>query len=53
MQKGSQSKNIRCTRLKSNERKEKYYAHITYDLDPPGTELSWNEAYYIGSCRWD
>ena len=24
-------------------KKEKYYAHITYDLDTSGTELSWNE----------
>ena len=26
-----------------NRKKEKYYAHITYDLDTPGTELRWNE----------
>ena len=24
-------------------KQEKYYAHITYDVDTPGTELSWNE----------
>ena len=29
--------------VEMKRKKEKYYAHITYDVDTPGTELSWNE----------
>ena len=29
--------------IEVKRKQEKYYAHITYDVDTPGTELSWNE----------
>ena len=29
--------------IELKRKQEKYYAHITYDVDTPGTELRWNE----------
>ena len=43
MPKGNRSKNIKVYSIEIKRKKERYYVHITYDMEEVGSELTWSE----------